>query len=190
MPISKSPFRTARKSPRRPSTDGSVLSAACRSSARPASSCRIRARRGSPRSIRASTWRAPQDLTHIAGATGASSEAAVRKLYGLSDIALIDMGDFVGGMLKYLRRHPGAARHHRGRRRQDDEARAGPDRPALQTRRGRSRDAGRIRPRSRRLGQTCVRASSPPTRPHMPLRWHSTKASRSATRLRAPGGRP
>lgn len=46
------------------------------------------------------------DLTHIAGATGANSEAAVRKLYGLSDIALIDMGDFVGGMLKYLRRHP------------------------------------------------------------------------------------
>ena len=45
-------------------------------------------------------------LTHIAGATGASSEAAVRKLYGLSDIALIDMGDFVGGMLKYIRRHP------------------------------------------------------------------------------------
>ncbi len=106
MPISKSPFRTARKSQQRPSTDGSVLSAACRSSARPASWCRIRARHGSPRSIRASMWRAPQELTHIAGATGASSEAAVRKLYGLSDIALIDMGDFVGGMLKYIRRHP------------------------------------------------------------------------------------
>jgi cobalt-precorrin-5B (C1)-methyltransferase len=45
-------------------------------------------------------------LTHIAGATGATSEAAVRKLYGLPDVALIDMGDFVGGMLKYLRRHP------------------------------------------------------------------------------------
>ncbi|HJY17563.1 MAG TPA: cobalt-precorrin-5B (C(1))-methyltransferase [Xanthobacteraceae bacterium] len=45
-------------------------------------------------------------LTHIAGATGASSEAAVQKLYGLPEIALIDMGDFVGGMLKYLRRHP------------------------------------------------------------------------------------
>jgi cobalt-precorrin-5B (C1)-methyltransferase len=44
-------------------------------------------------------------LTHIAGATGASSEAAVQKLYGLPEIALIDMGDFVGGMLKYLRRH-------------------------------------------------------------------------------------
>jgi cobalt-precorrin-5B (C1)-methyltransferase len=44
-------------------------------------------------------------LTHIAGATGASSEAAVRKLHGLPEIALIDMGDFVGGMLKYLRRH-------------------------------------------------------------------------------------
>ena len=42
----------------------------------------------------------------IAGATGASSEAAVRKLYDLPQTALIDMGDFVGGMLKYLRRHP------------------------------------------------------------------------------------
>jgi cobalt-precorrin-5B (C1)-methyltransferase len=45
-------------------------------------------------------------LTHIVGSTGANSEAAAQKLYGLSDIALIDMGDFVGGMLKYLRRHP------------------------------------------------------------------------------------
>ncbi len=45
-------------------------------------------------------------LRHIAGATGASSEAAVAKLYGLPEIALIDMGDFVGGMLKYVRAHP------------------------------------------------------------------------------------
>ena len=45
-------------------------------------------------------------LTHIAGATGASSEAAVRQLYGLAEPALIDMGDFVGGMLKYIRTHP------------------------------------------------------------------------------------
>jgi cobalt-precorrin-5B (C1)-methyltransferase len=45
-------------------------------------------------------------LTHIAGATGATSEAAVRKLHDLPEPALIDMGDFVGGMLKYLRRHP------------------------------------------------------------------------------------
>jgi cobalt-precorrin-5B (C1)-methyltransferase len=45
-------------------------------------------------------------LTHIAGATGAASEAGAQKLYGLPEIALIDMGDFVGGMLKYLRRHP------------------------------------------------------------------------------------
>src|SRR5262249_9567036 len=33
-------------------------------------------------------------------------EEAVRKLHGLPDIALIDMGDFVGGMLKHLRTHP------------------------------------------------------------------------------------
>jgi cobalt-precorrin-5B (C1)-methyltransferase len=45
-------------------------------------------------------------LVHVAGSTGKSSEAAVQKLYGLPEIALIDMGDFVGGMLKYLRRHP------------------------------------------------------------------------------------
>ena len=45
-------------------------------------------------------------LTHIAGSTGSSSEAAVQKLYDLPEIALIDMGDFVGGMLKYLRAHP------------------------------------------------------------------------------------
>jgi cobalt-precorrin-5B (C1)-methyltransferase len=45
-------------------------------------------------------------LIHIAGATGASSEGAVRKLYDLPETALIDMGDFVGGMLKYVRAHP------------------------------------------------------------------------------------
>ncbi|RJF88256.1 cobalt-precorrin-5B (C(1))-methyltransferase [Oleomonas cavernae] len=45
-------------------------------------------------------------LNHVAGATGSTSEAAVAALYGLSEVALIDMGDFVGGMLKYLRRHP------------------------------------------------------------------------------------
>jgi cobalt-precorrin-5B (C1)-methyltransferase len=45
-------------------------------------------------------------LDHVAGSTGSSSEAAVQKFHHLPDIALIDMGDFVGGMLKYLRRHP------------------------------------------------------------------------------------
>jgi cobalt-precorrin-5B (C1)-methyltransferase len=45
-------------------------------------------------------------LQHIAGATGTTSEAAVAALYGLPETALIDMGDFVGGMLKYLRQHP------------------------------------------------------------------------------------
>jgi len=45
-------------------------------------------------------------LPHIAGATGSTSEKAVQQLYDLPEAALIDMGDFVGGMLKYLRRHP------------------------------------------------------------------------------------
>jgi len=45
-------------------------------------------------------------LEHIAGATGETSETAVQKLYDLPEVALIDMGDFVGGMIKYLRAHP------------------------------------------------------------------------------------
>jgi cobalt-precorrin-5B (C1)-methyltransferase len=45
-------------------------------------------------------------LRHLAAATGSGSEAAVRRLYGLPDRALIDMGDFAGGTLKYLRSHP------------------------------------------------------------------------------------
>lgn len=45
-------------------------------------------------------------LDHIAAATGATSERAVQRLYDLPEHALIDMGDFVGGTLKYLRRHP------------------------------------------------------------------------------------
>ncbi len=45
-------------------------------------------------------------LEHIAGATGSTSEAAVRRLHGLADQALVDMGDFAGALLKYLRRHP------------------------------------------------------------------------------------
>ena len=45
-------------------------------------------------------------LEHIAAATGATSERAVQRLYDLPEHALIDMGDFVGGTLKYLRTHP------------------------------------------------------------------------------------
>ena len=45
-------------------------------------------------------------ITHVAGATGSTSEAAIAKLYNLADVALIDMGDFAGGMLKYLKANP------------------------------------------------------------------------------------
>ncbi len=43
---------------------------------------------------------------HIGAATGDTSENAIREFYRLPDHALIDMGDFVGGFLKYLRAHP------------------------------------------------------------------------------------
>lgn len=45
-------------------------------------------------------------LAHVAGSTGSASEEAVQKLHGMPETALIDMGDFVGGMLKYLKAHP------------------------------------------------------------------------------------
>ncbi|MFQ5467020.1 MAG: cobalt-precorrin-5B (C(1))-methyltransferase [Kiloniellaceae bacterium] len=45
-------------------------------------------------------------LAHIAGCTGSTSERAVRALFDLPEIAMIDMGDFAGGLLKYVRRHP------------------------------------------------------------------------------------
>ncbi len=43
---------------------------------------------------------------HIAAATGSTSEGAVQRFYGLPEEALIDMGDFVGALLKYLKKHP------------------------------------------------------------------------------------
>jgi cobalt-precorrin-5B (C1)-methyltransferase len=45
-------------------------------------------------------------VTHVAASTGSTSEAAVKAMHKLDDIALIDMGDFAGGTLKYLRAHP------------------------------------------------------------------------------------
>lgn len=45
-------------------------------------------------------------LHHVAGCTGSTSEDAVRGHYGLPLEAMLDMGDFAGGLLKYLRSHP------------------------------------------------------------------------------------
>ena len=45
-------------------------------------------------------------LSHVAGCTGSTSEDAVRAHYGLPLEAMLDMGDFAGGLLKYLREHP------------------------------------------------------------------------------------
>ncbi|MGY6768251.1 cobalt-precorrin-5B (C(1))-methyltransferase [Komagataeibacter sp. NFXK3] len=45
-------------------------------------------------------------LPHVAGCTGDVSERATRALYALPEEAMLEMGDFAGGLLKYLRRHP------------------------------------------------------------------------------------
>ena len=45
-------------------------------------------------------------LDHVAACTGSTSERTARQMYDLPDYACIDMGDFAGGTIKYLRRHP------------------------------------------------------------------------------------
>ncbi|SMC61106.1 cobalt-precorrin-5B (C1)-methyltransferase [Fulvimarina manganoxydans] len=46
-------------------------------------------------------------VTHLVGPTGSASETAARRLLPhLPDLSFIDMGDFVGGLVKYLRTHP------------------------------------------------------------------------------------
>ncbi len=43
---------------------------------------------------------------HVAGCTGSTSERAAAELLGLPQVALLDMGDFVGAVLGQLRRNP------------------------------------------------------------------------------------
>lgn len=45
-------------------------------------------------------------LAHAVGSTGATSERVAQDRFGLPDHAMLDMGDFAGGLLKYLKRHP------------------------------------------------------------------------------------
>ena len=48
-----------------------------------------------------------QGIGHLIAATGSTSEAAAMRAYpDCPEQAFIDMGDFAGGLLKYLRRHP------------------------------------------------------------------------------------
>jgi cobalt-precorrin-5B (C1)-methyltransferase len=44
--------------------------------------------------------------SHIAACTGNASEDTMRRVYNLPEIALIEMGDFVGAVLKHLRKVP------------------------------------------------------------------------------------
>ncbi|SET61586.1 cobalt-precorrin-5B (C(1))-methyltransferase [Pseudomonas graminis] len=43
---------------------------------------------------------------HIAACTGNASEDTMRRVYQIPDIALIEMGDFVGAVLKHMRKTP------------------------------------------------------------------------------------
>lgn len=45
-------------------------------------------------------------VEHAIGSTGATSERVAQDLFGAPDHAMLDMGDFAGGLLKYLKVHP------------------------------------------------------------------------------------
>ncbi|MDI2090940.1 cobalt-precorrin-5B (C(1))-methyltransferase [Commensalibacter oyaizuii] len=45
-------------------------------------------------------------IDHLVASTGNVSETAARQLYPLPESAFIEMGDFIGGVLKYLKTHP------------------------------------------------------------------------------------
>ncbi|MFK5978951.1 MAG: cobalt-precorrin-5B (C(1))-methyltransferase [Rhizobiaceae bacterium] len=46
------------------------------------------------------------NINHVLGATGSTSEKVAQNLYNFPDEAMLDMGDFAGGLLKYLRANP------------------------------------------------------------------------------------
>ena len=45
-------------------------------------------------------------VNHVGACTGSTSEIAVRKKYELPESSILDMGDFVGGTVKYLQTNP------------------------------------------------------------------------------------
>ncbi len=45
-------------------------------------------------------------IKHLAATTGSTSEAVIKAHYDLDEMALIEMGDFVGALLKHLRKAP------------------------------------------------------------------------------------
>ena len=47
-----------------------------------------------------------EGFPHVLGATGSTSEKTAQDFHALPDTACLDMGDFAGGLLKYLRAHP------------------------------------------------------------------------------------
>ncbi|MBL4740792.1 MAG: cobalt-precorrin-5B (C(1))-methyltransferase [Sneathiella sp.] len=43
---------------------------------------------------------------HVIASTGSTSEKAAQAIYSVPEYALLDMGDFAGGVLKYLKKYP------------------------------------------------------------------------------------
>ena len=45
-------------------------------------------------------------IEHVAACTGSTSEKTVQNYLGLADVAMLEMGDFVGAILKYMKKNP------------------------------------------------------------------------------------
>ena len=86
---------------------------------------------------------------HVAGCTGSTSERVAAELHGLPEDALLDMGDFAGAVLKYLRRHPVPRLTVAGGIGEAGQARRRPPRPALRPVAGVDGVAGGPGPRRR-----------------------------------------
>ena len=106
-------------------------SAGFRSSAPPASSSRSAAPPGSIRSIAASTWPARPALTHVAAATGSTSERAVQRALRSARDGAARHGRFRRRDAQVSPPASGAAAVARRRLRQAREAGARPSRPAF-----------------------------------------------------------
>ena len=105
---------------------------------------------------------------HVAACTGNASEDTMRRVYNLPEIALIEMGDFVGAVLKHLRKVPCAETEPLRRLRQNKQTgrRAhGPAQPPLQHRPAATGRMGRNHWRRRRVAARRFARPIPVSRP-------------------------
>ena len=117
---------------------------------------------------------------HIAACTGNASEDAMRAYYQLPDIALIEMGDFAGAVLKHLKRAPVDKLSMCGVFGKLASSRRGISICTATIRASTCRSSLRGRRNMPRATPRCRLPSSARTRARKRSRWRANKACRSA----------